>query len=74
MIFLMALVGYVPLSSANPLLDNLCKGKQRLILYNKSDLAEPRVNRVLYILGPTKLLCRGWNDMPKKGGPDRHNC
>jgi ribosome biogenesis GTPase A len=32
-------------SSANPEIDDLCKGKPRLILLNKSDLCEEKINR-----------------------------
>ena len=35
----------VPLSSRNPDIDELGKNKSRLILLNKSDLADPRVNQ-----------------------------
>ncbi len=34
----------IPLSSRNPDIDDLAKGKSRLILLNKSDLADPVVN------------------------------
>lgn len=34
----------VPLSSRNPDIDNLAKGKARMVLLNKSDLADERVN------------------------------
>ena len=34
----------VPLSSRNPDIDELGKNKARLILLNKSDLAEERIN------------------------------
>lgn len=35
----------IPLSSRNPDIDKLCVGKSRLILLNKSDLADPVYNR-----------------------------
>ena len=35
----------VPLSSRNPDIDELGKNKSRLILLNKSDLADPEANR-----------------------------
>lgn len=35
----------IPLSSRNPDIDKLCVGKSRLILLNKSDLADPIYNR-----------------------------
>lgn len=34
----------VPLSSRNPDIDDLAKGKARMVLLNKSDLADERVN------------------------------
>lgn len=34
--------GRVPFSSKNPLIDNLIKGKERLVILNKSDLADDR--------------------------------
>ncbi|MCI8610264.1 MAG: ribosome biogenesis GTPase YlqF [Firmicutes bacterium] len=34
----------IPISSRNPIIDELVKGKQRLILLNKSDLADPKAN------------------------------
>ena len=36
----------IPLSSRNPDIDDLGKGKARLILLNKADLAEDRLNDV----------------------------
>ncbi|GAB6170036.1 ribosome biogenesis GTPase YlqF [Clostridium carnis] len=36
----------IPRSSANPDIDKLCEGKPRIILLNKSDLAEPRVMKM----------------------------
>ena len=36
----------LPLSSRNPDIDNLAKNKSRLILLNKSDLADERVNNL----------------------------
>ncbi|MCR4650852.1 MAG: ribosome biogenesis GTPase YlqF [Lachnospiraceae bacterium] len=35
----------IPLSSRNPDIDNLGKGKFRLVLLNKSDLADPGINK-----------------------------
>lgn len=35
----------IPHSSANPDVEELCKGKPRLILLNKSDLTDPRVTK-----------------------------
>lgn len=35
----------IPLSSRNPDIDKLCAGKSRIILLNKSDLADPVYNR-----------------------------
>ena len=35
-----------PLSSRNPDIDKLSSGKGRLVLMNKSDLADPKGNRV----------------------------
>ncbi len=32
--------GRIPLSSKNPLIDDLIKGKERLVILNKSDLAD----------------------------------
>lgn len=34
----------VPISSRNPMIDDILQGKPRLIILNKSDLADPRMN------------------------------
>jgi len=38
----------IPFSSANPLLDTLCRQRKRLILFNKTDLADELSNKVNY--------------------------
>lgn len=35
----------IPRSSSNPEIEELCKGKPRLILLNKSDLTNPKVTK-----------------------------
>lgn len=37
---------YIPTSSANPLLDSISKNRERFILFNKTDLADPEANKV----------------------------
>ena len=37
----------LPLASKNPDIDDLAKGKARLILLNKSDMADPKYTRLL---------------------------
>lgn len=54
----------IPLSSRNPDIDELGKNKFRLILLNKSDLADPVQNKN----GPLflkKKAMRYWKSMPK---------
>ena len=38
---------YVPLSSANPIVDELARGRERFVIYNKTDLADPVANKAL---------------------------
>ena len=52
----------VPLSSRNPDIDELGKNKARLIILNKSDLAEERWNAVSYthlssVIASTATVC-----------------
>lgn len=44
----------IPISSRNPDIDELGKGKSRIILLNKSDLADPVWNK------------NGWNILPQR--------
>ena len=34
----------IPVSSRNPIIDELVKGKKRIIILNKSDLSDPKAN------------------------------
>ncbi|MDG5788210.1 ribosome biogenesis GTPase YlqF [Evansella sp. AB-P1] len=36
----------IPLSSRNPVIDELAKGKPRIMLLNKTDLADPKINEL----------------------------
>lgn len=37
----------VPFASANPLLDDLCRAKPRVVVFNKADLADPRMQKTV---------------------------
>lgn len=36
----------IPFSSANPLLEQIAQDTKRIVVFNKSDLADPKSNRV----------------------------
>lgn len=36
----------IPFSSANPLLEELSRDRKRIVVFNKTDLADPAANRV----------------------------
>ena len=38
----------IPVSSRNPIIDQLTRGKRRVIILNKSDLSDPSANAVSY--------------------------
>ncbi|MDO5550289.1 MAG: ribosome biogenesis GTPase YlqF [Lachnospiraceae bacterium] len=69
-----------PLSSRNPDIDELGKGKARLILLNKSDLADERVNEqwVSYFLGlgyqVVKMNCRSGAGLKQINGAVQEAC
>ena len=48
-----------PMSSKNPDIDELAKNKYRLVLLNKTDLADPAVTKKMgRVLQGQRLLCR----------------
>lgn len=57
----------VPLSSRNPDIDELGKNKARLILLNKSDLAEERINDEWIDYFKDEVFCRK-GELKKGGG------
>ncbi|MDO4328269.1 MAG: ribosome biogenesis GTPase YlqF [Lachnospiraceae bacterium] len=69
-----------PLSSRNPDIDELGKGKARLILLNKSDLADERVNEqwIAYFLGlgyqVVKMNCRSGAGLKQINGAVQEAC
>lgn len=46
----------IPLSSANPLLEGMIKGPERLVVFNKADLACPEANGRLLKMMPQAML------------------
>lgn len=47
---------YVPLSSANPIVDELARDRERFVIYNKTDLADPVANKVVKATAGAFLL------------------
>lgn len=37
---------YVPISSRSPALDELCRGKKKIVVFNKTDMSDPEANKV----------------------------
>ena len=58
----------VPLSSRNPDIDDIGAGKARLILLNKSDLADERCNLKVGRLLPGEGVLRGKGKLQERSG------
>lgn len=70
-------LGYIPQSSASPLLAPLARGREHFVVFAKADLADPTSNTVG---GPTLYLCttdprgsRDWRRLRGKSGLIAHS-
>lgn len=64
----------IPVSSRNPIIDELVSGKQRIIILNKSDLADPNINdQWKQYFQQKKYLVLTMNCMTGRGVPQLFN-